>query len=80
MKKIKAVWKNGKLMFDHFIVNQESDCFVGVYCRRGDEYGVLITSATTLKGAAQKAKLLEIGWQMGEKESDDFHRECCQQS
>lgn len=77
MAKIKAVWKDEKLVFNHFIVKKESDNFVGVYRRHGSKRGPLITSDTTLKGAAKKAKLLEMGWRMGEKDSDDFHKESC---
>jgi hypothetical protein len=77
MKKIKATLKDGKLIFRHFIVKKESDHFVGVYHRYGSKCGPLIASDTTLKGAARKAKLLEMGWRMGEKESDDWHRELC---
>lgn len=77
MKKIKATWKDGKLIFGHFIVKKESNNFVGVYRRHDSKCGPFITSDKTLKGAAKKVKLLEIGWLMGEKASDDFHKESC---
>lgn len=77
MEKVKATWKDGKLIFGHFIVRKESDNFVGVYHRCGYKCGPLVTSDTTLKGAAKKAKLLEIGWQLGEKEMRDCYREQC---
>lgn len=76
--KIKATWKDNKLIFDHFIVCKNSDNFIGVYHRHGySKCGPLITSDTTLKGAAKKAKLLEIGWMFGEKEMKDCYREQC---
>jgi hypothetical protein len=77
MKKIKEMWKDGKLIFGHFIVKKESDHFVGVYQRYGSKCGPLVTSDTALKGAAKKAKLLESGWQLGEKDATDCYREQC---
>ena len=74
MVKIKAVWKNNQLVFKNFIVKKESDNFVGVYSR-GGQYcaGHLITSATTLKQAAQKAKLLELGYAIGYQDAKDIY-------
>lgn len=75
--KIKAVWKDGKLLFNHFVVKKDSDNFFGVYHRYGSKCGPLITSDTTLKGAAKKAKLLEIGYKLGSDSAYYFHREMC---
>jgi hypothetical protein len=77
MKKIEAIWKDGKLIFGHFIVKKESDHFVGVYQRCGSNCGSLVTSDTTVNGAAKKAKLLEIGWRLGEENADAYHKEEC---
>lgn len=30
MNKIKAVWKDGRLIFNHFVVKKGSDSFIGV--------------------------------------------------
>ena len=60
------------LYFDNFAVREDSENFYGVY-----EYGIdrisksreiyeeVITSATNMKEASQKAKLLQIGYNIG---------------
>ena len=75
--KIKAVWRNGMLVFPRFIVKKESDNFVGVYHRWGYACGPIVTSATTLKAAAKKAKLLEIGYSMAEDDLRKMHKDQC---
>ncbi len=65
---IKATWENGLLVFKNVAVKKESETFYGVYrYSRWDKktYGELITSAETLNGASKKAKLIEIGYEMG---------------
>lgn len=76
-KKIKATWKDNELMFTHVIVCKNSGNFFGVYHRYGSKYGPLITSDTTLKGAAKKAKLIEIGWNFGEEVMKDLYGDRC---
>lgn len=77
MNKIKAVWRDNKLFFKHFVVKRESENFVGVYRRCGSNCGPIVTSDETLKGAAKKAKLLEIGWNLGYGEGYDLYKEQC---
>ena len=79
---IKAVFKNDRLEFPHFFVKKESDIFFGVYCNHDRNYGLkgeLIASSTTFKGAAKKAKLLEIGYMIGESDCENWHRELCRE-
>ena len=63
--KVPSAWRGDKLCFKHFIVQKDSETFYGVYrCLMFDNrpYGNVITSAKTMKAAARKAKLLEIGY------------------
>ena len=65
---IKASWDNDLLVFNNVAVKKESETFYGVYrYSTWDKktYGELITSAETLNGASKKAKLIEIGYEMG---------------
>lgn len=75
--KIKASWRNGMLVFPRFIVKKGSDNFVGVYHRWGYDCGPIVTSATTLKAAAKKAKLLEIGYSIAEEEMREMYKDQC---
>ena len=75
--RIKAVWKNGMLIFPRFVVKKESDAFVGVYHRWGYDCGPIVTSATTLKAAAKKAKLLEIGYRIAEEDLREMYKDQC---
>ena len=69
--KIKAEFRDGKLYFKHFVVKKESETMYGVY----DDCSKLITSGTTLNQAAKKAKLLELGYQMGYEKARDIYDE-----
>ena len=42
--KIEAVWKNGCLYFDHFVVVKNSERFYGVYQRNGRGGGKIMDS------------------------------------
>lgn len=53
------------LDFGCFMVKKESDNFYGVYNYVGKTQGDLITSGSTMKKAAKKAKLLQIGFEIG---------------
>lgn len=66
--RIKAEYTNRILYFDNFAVRKDSDNFYGVYCvnrREKEIYGDVITSGISMKDASQKAKLLQIGYNMG---------------
>ena len=69
--KIKARWHNGNLYFKNFVVIKESENFYGVYRGLGSMKNKPITSATTLKQAAKKAKLLQMGYEFCKEDEDD---------
>lgn len=58
------------LWFDHFCVIQKGKHFWGVY---EDGTSTPITSGTTLQNASKKAKLLEIGYQIGRENEKESH-------
>ena len=64
-EKIEAKMVGDVLDFGCFIVKKESDNFYGVYDYVGKTQGELITSGSTMKKAAKKAKLLQIGFEIG---------------
>ena len=71
---IKVTWKNNTLCFNDFVVVKESETFYGVYERSLMSYspsGNLITSGRTLKNAAKKAQLLQIGYNICKEKNDD---------
>ena len=64
MEKIKANYINhdtGRMEFDHFIVIRKGNNYFAVLDGSGEE----ITSGKSLDNAAKKAKLLEIGFNIG---------------
>lgn len=68
---IKAKMKNGKLYFRNFVVIKESESFYAVYRGEHAEKHKPITSAPTLKQAAKKAKLLQMGYEFCKEDEDD---------
>ena len=59
-----------KIYFDNFVVAKESDTFYGVYQKfskywLGYNKNNLITSGATKESACKKAKLLQIGYDIG---------------
>lgn len=60
--KIKATYDKleNSISFDNFKVVKKNDNFFGVYL-----YNELITHGTTLENASKKAKLLQIGFDLG---------------
>ena len=70
--KVPSAWRGDKLCFKHFIVQKDSETFYGVYRRLAFDnrpYGNVVTSAETMKAAARKAKLLEIGYCEGREDA-----------
>ena len=63
--KVESRVENGNIVFDRFIVKKESDNFYGVYEYFFGSANSLITSATTKDSACKKAKLLQIGFDLG---------------
>lgn len=74
--KILATWHDNYLMFGHFFIKKDKEKMYGVYSRSANPR--LITSDETLKGAAKKAKYLEIGYLLGyddgENDCEEWHR------
>ncbi|NSK75528.1 hypothetical protein [Blautia massiliensis (ex Durand et al. 2017)] len=69
MEKIKARrvdLESGRMDFDHFTVVKLSNNYFAVF----DGYGKEVTSGKSLNSAAKKAKLLEIGFNVGK---DYYH-------
>lgn len=65
--KVNSEMRNGKLYFDHFLVRQESDYMYSIYQRwpmSDDRFGKVVSSSESFNGAAKKAKLMEIGYQI----------------
>lgn len=60
-KLIKAYKIERGIKFNHYIVVKRSNNYYAVY----DEYGIEITSGSSLTKACKKAKLLEIGYMQG---------------
>lgn len=61
---------DGKIYFDNFVVVKESDTFYGVYQRYSRHWlpynkNFIITSGTTKDSTCKKAKLLQIGYNIG---------------
>ena len=52
---------NGRIEFDNFTVVKRSDYYFSVL----DAFGHEVTSGKSLDNAAKKAKLLQIGFNMG---------------
>ena len=52
---------NGRIEFDNFTVVKRSDYYFSVL----DAFGQEVTSGKSLDNAAKKAKLLQIGFNMG---------------
>lgn len=65
MKVESKVDENGNVVFDRFIVKKESENFYGVYTHYCGTIVALITSGTTKDSACKKAKLLQIGFDIG---------------
>ena len=65
MKVESKVDRNGNIVFDRFIVKKESENFYGVYEHFYGSTNSLITSGTTKDSACKKAKLLQIGFNIG---------------
>lgn len=64
MEKIKANYinrENGRMEFDHFIVTKKGNNYFAVLDGSSEE----ITSGKSLDSAAKKAKLLEMGFNIG---------------
>lgn len=76
--KVNSEMKDGKILFDNFIVVKESENFWGVYKRlfmcHYDKNSV-ITSGPTKDNACKKAKMLQIGYDMSLDDIEALKRE-----
>ena len=57
--------ENGDVIFKRFLVKKESNNFYGVYMHYNEDILSLISSGTTKDSACRKAKLLQIGFDIG---------------
>lgn len=65
---------NGNLYFNNFMVQKESENFYGIYeCFGFEKIGELITSGTSMGNAEKKARLLQMGYDMGEENIRDIY-------
>lgn len=62
MKVNPVMLPDGSIRFDSFTVRREKDSFYGVYSNYDRS---IVTSGKTLNDACKKAKMLQIGYNLG---------------
>lgn len=65
MKVYPEMLPDGSIRFDNFAVRREKDDFYGVYAIYNEN---IVTGGETLKDACQKAKMLQIGYNLARED------------